>query len=86
MRAKIKIDREAIEFDDNSDDILYCTYSHPEGLGNINIKIFDVNDNVPHFEELEDVHTFEVAENFNIPNPIVAIQPVDGDNVLYISK
>ena len=80
MRAKIKIDREAIEFDDNSDDILYCTYSHPEGLGNINIKIFDVNDNVPHFEELEDVHTFEVAENFNIPNPIVAIQPVDGDN------
>ena len=82
LRAKIKIDREDIGFDVDSDDILNCPYNYPDGLENVDIKILDLNDNVPHFDELEQVHTFEVAENFNIPNPIVAIQPVDGDNGL----
>jgi hypothetical protein len=45
----------------------------------IHIRILDLNDNVPRFSELEKVHIFNVTENFNIPNPILDLQPVDKD-------
>ena len=60
--------------------ILQCTATLHGSVAQIQIKILDVNDNVPRFSELEQVHVLNITENFNTPNPVLRLEPVDLDN------
>ena len=61
-------------------DILYCRANLQGSIETIEIVVLDVNDNVPHFSELDPVHVLNITENFNTPNPILRLEPFDPDN------
>ena len=60
--------------------ILHCTAALSGNVVSIQIRVLDVNDNAPRFSELDQVHTLNITENFNIPNPILRLEPLDLDN------
>ena len=75
----MKLDREEI-VSHTGDDTLTCNVLISESSVRIQLKVLDQNDNVPRFSELEPVHTLNITENFNVPNPILRLEPEDGDN------
>lgn len=78
LRTVVQLDREEV-VRNTGEDILTCSATLPDLIQQFQIKILDVNDNVPRFSELERVHMLNVTENFNIPNPIQRLQTVDDD-------
>ena len=68
----------------NQDDILVCSVTFMDEVGlayeTLKVTILDVNDNVPRFSELDQIHILNITENFDIPNPIQRLQAVDMDN------
>ena len=75
----MKLDREEI-VSRTGDDTLTCNVLTTESSVQIQLKVLDQNDNVPRFSELEPVHTLNITENFNVPNPILRLETEDGDN------
>ena len=76
----MKLDREEIVSHTDGDDTLTCNVLTSASSVQIQLKVLDENDNVPRFSELEPVHTLNITENFNIPNPILRLETEDGDN------
>ena len=85
LRTTEKLDREEI-FKDNDTDTITCEVtlhgSAEQGVEQelIDIKVLDINDNKPHFNELDKIHVENVTENTNIPHKVVSLEPVDGDS------
>ena len=79
LRTAVKLDREEI-VRETRDDTLNCYYLDESGYKHITIKILDLNDNVPHFSDIEQVHTHNFSENTSPPHSIMSLHVVDGDN------
>lgn len=75
----MKLDREEI-VRETRNDTLKCRYLDEDGYTFINIKILDLNDNMPHFSDIEQVHTHNFSENTSPPHSILSLHVVDGDN------
>ena len=79
LRTAVKLDREEIVKETGSD-TLSCHYLEEIEYTDIYIKILDLNDNVPRFSDIEQVHTHNFSENTSPPHSILNLHVVDGDN------
>lgn len=82
LRTTSRLDREEIVRDDRGevDDTFRCSYELTNSVEQIEVTVLDVNDNVPRFRELDQVHVLNITENFNTPNSLEKLQVVDNDN------
>lgn len=65
-------------------DVLICRFetTNPSNsfFETIEVKVLDINDNKPRFNELDEVYTIDIPENFEVPNVVVRLDLVDRDN------
>ena len=87
IRTVGMLDREAV-YRETRNDQLQCfvqydnTSTRIDANVRITINILDINDEVPHFSNLQQSHTVQVVENVAAPTPLLRLEPIDDDSGL----
>lgn len=80
------LDREVI-YREIKTDMVHCFVQYfntttGESRIRITIQVLDINDEVPHFNNLAQPHIVQVVENVAAPTPLLRLEPIDDDNGL----